>query len=97
QVVKNLLLNSRERTIARKIREALLARRLEQDLSKDEILELYVNTIYLGRGRYGIEEAARDDFGKSAKDLTIAEAALIAGRIANPQNYGPRASMALAL
>jgi penicillin-binding protein 1A len=97
QVVKNLLLNSRERTIARKIREALLARRLEQDLSKDEILELYVNNIYLGRGRYGVEEAARDDFGKSARDLTIAEAALIAGRIANPQNYGPRASMALAL
>jgi penicillin-binding protein 1A len=97
QVVKNLLLNSRERTLARKIREALLARRLEQNLSKDEILELYVNNIYFGRGRYGIEEAARDDFGKSARDLTIAEAALIAGRIANPRDYGPRASMALAL
>ncbi len=69
QVVKNLLLNTRERTISRKIREALLARRLEQDLTKDEILELYVNNIYLGRGRYGIEEAARDDFGRSAKDL----------------------------
>jgi penicillin-binding protein 1A len=97
QVVKNLLLNSRERTFARKIREALLSRRLEQDLGKDEILELYVNNIYLGRGRYGIEEAARDDFGKSARDLTIAQAALIAGRIANPRDYAPRASMALAL
>jgi penicillin-binding protein 1A len=97
QVVKNLLLNNRERTLSRKIREALLARRLEQDLTKDEILELYVNDIYLGRGRYGVEEAARDDFGKSAKDLTIAEAALIAGRIANPRDYGPRASLALAL
>jgi penicillin-binding protein 1A len=97
QVVKNLLLTNRERTFARKIREALLSRRLEQDLSKDGILELYVNNIYLGRGRYGIEEAARDDFGKSAKDLTIAEAALIAGRIANPRDYGPRASMTLAL
>jgi penicillin-binding protein 1A len=97
QVVKNLLLNNRERTLARKIREALLARRLEQDLTKDEILELYVNDMYLGRGRYGVEEAARDDFGKSARDLTIAEAALIAGRIANPRDYGPRASMALAL
>ncbi|HEX3772313.1 MAG TPA: PBP1A family penicillin-binding protein [Polyangiaceae bacterium] len=97
QVVKNLLLNNRERTIARKIREALLARRLEQNLTKDEILELYVNDIYLGRGRYGVEEAARDDFGKSAKDITIAQAALIAGRIANPNLYSPRASMALAL
>ncbi len=97
QVVKNLLLTNRERTLARKIREALLSRRLEQDLAKDEILELYVNNIYLGRGRYGIEEAARDDFGKSARDLTIAEAAIIAGRIANPRDYGPRASMALAL
>jgi penicillin-binding protein 1A len=97
QVVKNLLLNSRERTFSRKIREALLSRRLEQDLTKDEILELYVNNIYLGRGRYGIEEAARDDTGKSAKDLSIAEAALIAGRIANPRDYHPRASAALAL
>ncbi|HTB77415.1 MAG TPA: PBP1A family penicillin-binding protein [Polyangiaceae bacterium] len=97
QVVKNLLLNSRERTLSRKIREALLSRRLEQELGKDEILELYVNNIYFGRGRYGIEEAARDDFGRSAKDLTIAQAALIAGRIANPRDYGPRASMTLAL
>ncbi|MGD0675970.1 MAG: PBP1A family penicillin-binding protein [Polyangiaceae bacterium] len=97
QVVKNLLLNSRERTFARKVREALLARRLERSLSKDEILELYLNNIYLGRGRYGIEEAARDDFGKSASDLTIAQAALIAGRIANPRDFHPRANPAAAL
>jgi penicillin-binding protein 1A len=97
QVVKNLLLNTHERTLSRKVREALLSRWLEQDLTKDEILELYVNNIYLGRGRYGIEEAARDDFGKSAKDLTIAESALIAGRIANPRDYHPRASLNLAL
>ncbi|HEY8039915.1 MAG TPA: PBP1A family penicillin-binding protein [Polyangiaceae bacterium] len=97
QVVKNLLLNTHERTFSRKIREALLARRLEQELSKDEILELYLNNIYFGRGRYGIEEAARDDFGKSAKDLTIAEAALISGRIADPRDYGPRVSMTMAL
>jgi penicillin-binding protein 1A len=96
QVVKNLLLSS-ERTFARKVREALLSRRLEQELSKDEILELYVNNIYLGRGRYGVEEAARDDFGKSVGQLTIAEAALIAGRIADPRDYSPRASMTLAL
>lgn len=97
QVVKNLLLNTRERTLSRKIREALLARRLEHDLTKDAILELYINNIFFGRGRYGIEEAARDDFGKSAKDLTIAEAALIAGRIANPREFHPRTSMTAAL
>jgi len=97
QVVKNLLLNTHERTFSRKVREALLARRLEQELSKDDILELYLNNIYFGRGRYGIEEAARDDFGKSARDLDIAEAALIAGRIADPRDYAPRASMSAAL
>jgi penicillin-binding protein 1A len=97
QVVKNLLLGTHERTLSRKIREALLARRLEQDLSKDEILELYLNNVYFGHGRYGIEEAARDDFGRSAKDLTIGEAALIAGRIANPRDYHPRANMNAAM
>src|SRR3984957_10243933 len=97
QVVKNLLLVSKERTLSRKIREALLARRLEQQLSKDEILELYLNNIYFGRGRYGIEEAARDDFGKSARDIDIAQAAIIAGRIANPRDYSPRANMNAAL
>jgi penicillin-binding protein 1A len=97
QVVKNLLLGTQERTLSRKIREALLARRVEQELGKDEILEIYLNHIYFGRGRYGVDEAARDDFGKSARDLTIAEAALIAGRIANPRDYGPRSSMTLAL
>jgi penicillin-binding protein 1A len=97
QVVKNLLLGTHERTFARKIREALLARRLEQELSKDDILELYVNNIYLGRGRYGVDEAARDDFGKGVGQLSIAEAALIAGRIADPRDYNPHASMTLAL
>jgi penicillin-binding protein 1A len=97
QVVKNLLLATHERTLSRKIREALLSRRLEQQLSKDEILELYLNNIYFGRGRYGIEEAARDDFAKSAREMTIAEAALVAGRIANPRAFHPRTSMAEAL
>jgi penicillin-binding protein 1A len=97
QVVKNLLLTTHERTFSRKMREALLARRLERELSKDEILELYLNNIYFGRGRYGVEEAARDDFGKSARDLTIAEAALIAGRIANPHEFHPRVNMSAAL
>jgi penicillin-binding protein 1A len=96
QVVKNVLLTN-ERTLARKVREALLARRLEQELTKDQILELYLNAIYLGRGRYGIEEAARDDFGKSARELSIAQAALIAGRIANPRDFHPRANLSAAL
>jgi penicillin-binding protein 1A len=97
QVVKNLLLVTQERTLDRKIREALLARRLEATLTKDEIFELYLNNIFLGRGRYGIEEAARDDFGKSAKDLTVAQAALIAGRIANPREFHARTNLSLAL
>ena len=88
QVVKNLLLDP-EKTFRRKIREALLARRLEQELGKDEILELYLNHIYFGDGRYGIEEAARGAFGKSAKDLTIAEAAMLAGTVAGPEAYNP--------
>ncbi len=97
QVIKNMTLNARERTLTRKIREALLARRLETELTKDEILEIYLNAIYFGRGRYGIEEAARDDFGKSARDLSIAQAAMIAGRIANPREFHPRTSMTAAL
>ncbi len=96
QVVKNLLLDQ-EKTFRRKIREALLARRLEQELSKDEILELYLNHIYFGDGRYGVEEAARNAFGKSAKDLTIGEAALLAGTVAGPESYNPRKHLDKAL
>jgi penicillin-binding protein 1A len=89
QVVKNLLLDS-ERTYLRKIREALLARRIEQELTKDEILELYLNHIYFGSGRYGIEEAARGYFGKHANELSLAEAALLAGLPAAPNAFSPR-------
>ncbi len=96
QVVKNLLLTP-ERTYMRKIREALLARRIEQELTKDEILELYLNHIYFGSGRYGIEEAALGYFGKPAKDLSIAEAALLAGVPAAPNAYNPRNDLAAAL
>ncbi len=96
QVVKNLLLDP-ERTYKRKIREALLARRIEQELTKDDILELYLNHIYFGHGRYGIEEAARDNFAKSAKDLTVAEAALLAGLVAGPEAYSPRKDVTKAL
>lgn len=110
QVVKNILLETNERTYRRKMREALLARRLEQELCpqcgndqagkdrrKDKILELYLNHIYLGHGRYGIEEAARDNFGKPAKELTIAEAAMLAGIPAGPELYSPKRDLTKAL
>ncbi len=96
QVVKNVLLDP-ERTIDRKIRETILARRLEQSLTKDEILNLYLNHIYLGHGRYGIEEATRYYFGKRARDLTLAESALLAGLVASPERFSPRRSPERAL
>jgi penicillin-binding protein 1A len=89
QVVKNVLLDA-ERSYERKIKETILARRLERELSKDEIFGLYLNQIYLGHGRYGVEEAARYYFGKQAKELDLAEAALLAGLVAAPERYSPR-------
>lgn len=77
QVVKNFLL-SQDRTFERKIQELLLARRLEHALSKHEILELYLNDIFLGHGRYGIEEASRFYFGKSVRAINIGQAAILA-------------------
>lgn len=96
QVVKIVLLEDVSRRYARKIRELILARRLEQYLTKDEIFALYLNHIYLGHGRYGIEEAARYYFGKRAKELDAAESALLAGILASPENYSPRRSPELA-
>jgi penicillin-binding protein 1A len=89
QVVKNVLLDP-ERTYRRKVRETILARRLEQSLTKDEILALYLNHIYLGHGRYGIEEASRYYFGKKAARIDLAEAALLAGIVAAPERFSPR-------
>jgi len=77
QVVKNFIL-SPERTFERKVQELLLARRLEQVLTKQEILELYLNEIYLGHGRYGIEEASRFYFGESVTQIDLGQAALLA-------------------
>lgn len=77
QVVKNFLLTP-ERTFERKIQEILLARRLEHALSKREILELYLNEIYFGHGRYGIEEASRYYFGKSVREISPGQAAILA-------------------
>jgi penicillin-binding protein 1A len=96
QVVKNVLLDP-ERTYKRKIKETILARRLEQSLSKDEIFSLYLNHLYLGHGRYGIEEASRYYFGKKARDLDLPEAALLAGIVAAPERFSPRASKERAL
>lgn len=89
QVVKNILLDP-ERTYRRKMREALLARRIEQELTKDQILGLYLNQIYFGHGRYGIEEASRYYFGRHARDLSLSQAALLAGIVAGPEAYSPR-------
>ncbi len=89
QVIKNVLLDS-ERSYKRKIRETILARRVEQHLTKDEIFGLYLNHIYLGHGRYGVEEASRYYFGKKVREIDIDEAALLAGLVAAPERFSPR-------
>jgi penicillin-binding protein 1A len=88
QFVKNAYIRN-EKTIARKVREAALAWQLEQRWSKDRILTAYLNTIYFGNGAYGIQQAARVYFGRSAKDLGLAQSALLAGIPANPTVYDP--------
>ena len=88
QVVKNLLVGE-DVTYERKIREMIVASRLENTLSKNEILELYLNSAYLGRGSWGVEMAARSYFGKSANDLTLAEGAMLAGMLKGPNYYNP--------
>src|SRR5262249_27414077 len=88
QIVKNLLVGE-DLTYERKIREMIVASRVERTLSKDEILELYLNSVYLGRGSWGIELAARSYFGKSARDLTLVEGALLAGLTKGPNYFSP--------
>ncbi|WP_026380078.1 penicillin-binding protein 1A [Afifella pfennigii] len=88
QVAKNFLL-SNERTYERKIKEALLSLRIEQAYSKDRILELYLNEIYLGLGSYGIAAAALNYFDKSVNELTLTEAAYLAALPKAPENYHP--------
>src|SRR5437762_2745443 len=88
QVAKNMLL-SNELTMSRKIKEVLLATRIEEALSKDRILELYLNEIYLGSGAYGVEAAALIYFNKSLDELTLGEAAFLAGLPKAPNNYNP--------
>ena len=89
QLVKNLLVG-KEKSYVRKLREAVLAYRLEKALSKQEILELYVNFIALGSGNYGVEAAALDYFGISARALDPGQAAMIAGLVPAPSRYSPR-------
>jgi len=88
QVARNLFLTP-DRSIKRKIREALLALKIERHFTKDQILEMYLNYIYLGQGAYGVEAASRIYFGKSVKDLTIDEAAILAGLPKAPTRYNP--------
>jgi penicillin-binding protein 1A len=88
QVVKNLLVGDNV-TYERKIREMILASRLEHTLTKSEILELYLNSIFLGRGAWGIELAARNYFDKSAAALTLQEGAMLAGMAKGPTYYNP--------
>ena len=88
QVIKRLVLTP-ERSYERKIKEAILAFRLERSLTKDEILTIYLNQTFFGANAYGVEAAARTFFGKHANELTIAESAVIAGLPKSPSNYNP--------
>lgn len=88
QLAKNLFL-TQERTMARKLQEAELAIWLERKHSKNEILELYLNRVYFGSGAYGVEAAAQKYFGKPARSVTIAEAAMLAGLVKSPSRLAP--------
>lgn len=88
QIIKQLLLTP-EKSYQRKIKEAILAYRLERHLTKDEILTIYLNQIFLGQHSYGVEAAARTYFGKHATDITLAESALLAGMPQAPSRYNP--------
>lgn len=88
QLARNLFL-SKEKTIIRKAKEAILAVRLEKIYSKDKILEMYLNTIYMGHGTYGIDSASQIYFNKKPKDLNLTESAILAGLVAAPEKYSP--------
>jgi len=92
QLARNVFLNS-NRTLDRKAREAVLAMALEAKFTKDQILELYLNKVYFGGGAYGIDSASRKFFSHSARDLSIGEAAIIAGLVKAPSRYSPTADV----
>jgi penicillin-binding protein 1A len=82
-----------DKTIRRKLKEAVLAVRLEHEFTKDQILEMYLNKVYFGDGLYGAEAASLGFFGKDARDLDVAEAALLAGLVKSPSTYAPTVSL----
>lgn len=88
QLARNLFL-SKEKTIIRKAKEAVLALRLEKIYTKDQLLEMYLNTIYMGHGAYGIDSASKNYFGKAPGELSITESATLAGLVAAPETYSP--------
>ncbi len=96
QLAKNLFLSS-DRTYTRKAKELLIAVRLEQLYSKQEILEMYINVIYYGSGAYGIQAASHTYFGKDASDLTLEECAMLAGLPQAPSVYNPKTNPSVAL
>jgi len=95
QLVKNLFLNPRQ-AFSRKLAESVLSMRVEQIFTKDQILEMYLNQVYWGHNTYGAETAAQSYFGKSAANLNLAEAAMMAGLIQAPENLSPFVNMKLA-
>ena len=88
QVVKNLLLTP-ERSLDRKVKEAILSFRIENELTKDQILAVYLNMVYLGHGAYGVQAAAQAYYGKDVEDLDVAEAALMGGLVKAPGKWSP--------
>ena len=96
QLARNIFLNN-SRTFARKGREMLLALAMERKFSKEQILELYLNKVYYGGGAYGIDAASRRFFAHSARDLDLAEAAIIAGLVKAPSRYSPTADAQAAI
>ena len=92
QLAKNLFL-SNERTVTRKINEAFLALWLEHHLTKRDILQLYLDRVYMGGGTFGVQAAAEFYFGKSVKDVTVAEAAMLAGLFKAPTKYAPHVNL----
>lgn len=88
---------TRDKTLRRKLKEVVLAAHIEHEYSKNDILEMYLNKVYFGDGLYGIEAASRGYFGKSASDLDVDEAALLAGLIQSPSSYAPTANLERAI
>jgi len=96
QQVAKLVFLSPERTVRRKIQEAMLAFWLEREFTKEEILTIYLNRAYFGAGAYGVDAAARRYFGRSARDLDLVQAVMIAGLLKAPSRYSPANDLALA-